>query len=124
MAQATKPKQRVRLHTGVGTLSGLVISSILSELGPKCCPFLYVAHGFCCFAHDAGERKEDYVANDATVGGVGWGMGACIYDVRIEGRGGVKKPHICGKTVHHFCGIRSEVIKNKKILWTSSEEYP
>ena len=51
-----------------------------------------------------------------------WGL--YIYDVRIEGGGGVKKPHICGKTVHHFCGITGEGIKNKIFLWTSPKEYP
>ena len=42
-----------------------------------------------------------------SVGGVGWGMGAYIYDVRIEGGGGVKKTPYLRKN-------STSLLRNKK----------
>ena len=54
---------------GVMKLSSQVIMRVLSQFGPLVSASLSPAassHSFCCSAHDAGERKEDYAANDAT----------------------------------------------------------
>ena len=63
---------------GVMKLSSQVIMRVLSQFGPLvlCLPPSPAAssHSFCCSAHDAGERKEDYAANDATAAAVTVGV--------------------------------------------------
>ena len=52
---------------GVMKLSSQVIMRVLSQFGPLVSASLSrSSRSFCCSAHDAGERKEDYAANDAT----------------------------------------------------------
>ena len=52
---------------GVMKLSSQVIMRVLSQFGPLVSASAAASsHSFCCSAHDAGERKEDYAANDAT----------------------------------------------------------
>ena len=48
--------------------SSQVMMRVLSLFGPL------VSASFCCSAHDAGERKEDYAANDATAAAVSVGV--------------------------------------------------
>ena len=94
-------------------LSSQVIMRVLSQFGPLVSASRSPAassHSFCCSAHDAGERKEDYAANDATAAAVTVGVEReCEGDER-----GINQSHLqqfvreAGKVVVVIkCSLRS-----------------
>ena len=76
MRNSSSYKTQNSIGEGVMKPSSQVMMRVLSQFGPLVSASPAASsHSFCCSAHDAGERKEDYAANDATDGGgrFGWG---------------------------------------------------